>query len=242
MNLQLQDFEGPFDLLLHLVRISKMDIYTINISDIIEQYLNFINSIDKYDIDSSSEYLVLSSELIHLKSKMLVNKCDENDEEEEEYSIKDEEDLRNKLIEYEKYKNMTETFRNLEENRMDYFTKVPENLKEYVDDDNVVNTDVSINDLLNAFLEMQKRVNFAKPLNTKVTRKEFSKENTVYSLLNRGRQILKEKKTVEFTELFDILTKESVVVTFLSILDMTKRNEISLKQDKIFSTIIIESK
>ncbi len=238
MNLQLQDFEGPFDLLLHLVRISKMDIYTINISDIIEQYLNFINSIDKYDIDSSSEYLVLSSELIHLKSKMLVNKCDENDEEEEEYSIKDEEDLRNKLIEYEKYKNMTETFRNLEENRMDYFTKVPENLKEYVDDDNVVNTDVSINDLLNAFLEMQKRVNFAKPLNTKVTRKEFSIKERIAEI----RQILKEKKTVEFTELFDILTKESVVVTFLSILDMTKRNEISLKQDKIFSTIIIESK
>ena len=238
MNLQLQDFEGPFDLLLHLVRISKMDIYTINISDIIEQYLNFINSIDKYDIDSSSEYLVLSSELIHLKSKMLVNKCDENDEEEEEYSIKDEEDLRNKLIEYEKYKNMTETFRNSEENRMDYSTKVPENLKEYVDDDNVVNTDVSINDLLNAFLEMQKRVNFAKPLNTKVTRKEFSIKERIAEI----RQILKEKKTVEFTELFDILTKESVVVTFLSILDMTKRNEISLKQDKIFSTIIIESK
>ena len=238
MNLQLQDFEGPFDLLLHLVRISKMDIYTINISDIIEQYLNFINSIDKYDIDSSSEYLVLSSELIHLKSKMLVNKCDENDEEEEEYSIKDEEDLRNKLIEYEKYKNMTETFRNLEKNRMDYFTKVPENLKEYVDDDNVVNTDVSINDLLNAFLEMQKRVNFAKPLNTKVTRKEFSIKERIAEI----RHILKEKKSVEFSELFDILTKESVVVTFLSILDMTKRNEISLKQDKIFSTIIIESK
>jgi len=74
MNLQLQDFEGPFDLLLHLVRVSKMDIYTINISDIIEQYLEFINSIDKFDIDASSEYLVLSSELIHLKSKMLINK------------------------------------------------------------------------------------------------------------------------------------------------------------------------
>ena len=88
MNLQLQDFEGPFDLLLHLVRVSKMDIYTINISDIIEQYLEFINSIDKFDIDASSEYLVISSELIHLKSKMLINKQIEEDEDDEEYSIK----------------------------------------------------------------------------------------------------------------------------------------------------------
>ena len=67
MNLQLQDFEGPLDLLLHLVRQSKMDIYKVNISDIIEQYLNFINSIDKFDIDTSSEYLVMASELVHLK-------------------------------------------------------------------------------------------------------------------------------------------------------------------------------
>lgn len=238
MNLQIQDFEGPFDLLLHLVRVSKMDIYTINISDIIEQYLEFINSIDKFDIDASSEYLVLSSELIHLKSKMLINKEIEDEEDDEEYSIKSEEDLREKLIEYERYKSMTDTFRTLEENRQDYFTKIPENLNEYANDERVINSDVTVEDLINAFLDMQKRVNFKKPIITKVARKEFSVKERIVEIRN----ILKNRKRVEFSELFDILTKENLVVTFLSILDMSKNNEIYLKQDKIFSTIIIEGK
>ena len=238
MNLQLQDYEGPLDLLLHLVRQSKMDIYKVNISDIIEQYLDFINSIDKFDIDTSSEYLVMASELVHLKSRMLVSKYETEDEEETEFSITSEEDLRERLIEYEKYKNMTETFKVLEENRQDYYTKIPENLNEYRTDEKVINSDVSVEDLINAFLDMQKRINFKKPVITKVARKEFSIKERIREI----RDILKIKKSVEFSELFDILTKENLVVTFLSILDMSKNNEIYLKQDKIFSTIIIEGK
>ena len=238
MNLQIQDFEGPFDLLLHLVRVSKMDIYTINIRTIIEQYLDFINSVDKYNIDLSSEYLVVSAELIHLKSKMLVNKCDEEEDNDDEYSIKSEEDLRNKLIEYEKYKNMTETFKVLEENRLEYYTKLPENLSNYVDDEHIINSDVSLDDLLKAFLEMQKRINLEKPVTTKVTRKEYSVKTRIKEIRN----LLKIKKRIEFTELFEIVTKENIVVTFLSLLDMSKNNEILLKQDRAFSKIIIESK
>ena len=238
MNLKLEDFEGPLDLLLHLVRQSKMDIYKVNISNIIEQYLNFINSINKLDIDTSSEYLVMASELVHLKSRMLVNKYEEEDEEETEFQITSEEDLRNRLIEYEKYKNMTETFKVLEENRQDYYTKIPENLNEYASDEKIINSDVSVDDLINAFLDMQKRVNFKKPIITKVARKEFSVKERVKEI----RDILKIRKRIEFNELFEILTKENLVVTFLSILDMSKNNEINLMQDKIFSTIIIEGK
>ena len=238
MNLKLEDFEGPLDLLLHLVRQSKMDIYKVNISNIIEQYLNFINSINKLDIDTSSEYLVMASELVHLKSRMLVSKYEEEDEEETEFQITSEEDLRNRLIEYEKYKNMTETFKVLEENRQDYYTKIPENLNEYASDEKIINSDVSVDDLINAFLDMQKRVNFKKPIITKVARKEFSVKERVKEI----RDILKIRKRIEFNELFEILTKENLVVTFLSILDMSKNNEINLMQDKIFSTIIIEGK
>jgi len=238
MNLKLEDFEGPLDLLLHLVRGSKMDIYKVNISDIIEQYLNFINSIDKFDIDSSSEYLVMASELVHLKSRMLISKYDNEDEEDTEFSINSEEDLREKLIEYEKYKNMTETFKSLEENRHDYYTKLPENLNEYASDEKVINSDVSVDDLINAFLEMKKRVNFKKPVITKVARKEYSVKERIREI----RSILNEKKKIVFDELFDIITKESLIVTFLSILDMSKNNEILLKQDKTFSTITIEKK
>ncbi len=238
MNLHLEDFEGPFDLLLHLVRVSKVDIYEVNIKEVIDQYLNFISSIPEGDLDSSSEYLVMASELVHLKSKMLVKKNEEVEEEESEFNITSEEDLRDKLISYEKYKNMSDTFRVLEENRMDYYTKVPENLKEYMDEEeNVVNSEVSINDLLNAFLEMQKRVNYEKPITTKVMKKEYSVKQRIKEI----RSLLKIKKRVEFTELFEEVTKENVVVTFLSLLDMSKNKEITLKQDKIFSTILIES-
>ena len=210
MNIQLADFEGPFDLLLHLVRVSKMDIYEINIIDIIDQYLEFIEK-NKTDIDTNSE-------------------------EETEFNIKSEEDLKNKLIEYEKYKNMTETFKELSDKRADYYTKLPENLNDYVEDQKIINTDISVEELLKAFLEMQKRVNFNKPITTKIAKKEYSiKERTI-----EIRKLLKEKKILEFTELFDILTKENIVVTFLSILDMSRNREINLKQDKLFSTIVIE--
>ena len=194
MNLHLEDFEGPFDLLLHLVRVSKVDIYEVNIKEVIDQYLNFISSIPDDDLDSSSEYLVMASELVHLKSKMLVKKNEEVEEEESEFNITSEEE-------------------------------------------NVVNSEVSINDLLNAFLEMQKRVNYEKPITTKVMKKEYSVKQRIKEI----RSLLKIKKRVEFTELFEEVTKENVVVTFLSLLDMSKNKEITLKQDKIFSTILIES-
>lgn len=238
MNLKIEDFEGPLDLLLHLVRQSKMDIYKVNISNIIEQYLDFINGIDKFNIDLSSEYLVMASELVHLKSRMLISKYDNEDEEDTEFELNTEEDLRNRLIEYEKYKNMTETFKLLEENRQDYFTKVPENLGEYASDEKIINSDVSVEDLISAFLEMQKRINFKKPVMTKVTRKEYSIKERIKEIRN----ILSKKKKIEFRELFDIITKENLVVTFLSVLDMSKNNEILLSQDKIFSTIMIEMK
>lgn len=238
MNLKIEDFEGPLDLLLHLVRQSKMDIYKVNISSIIEQYLEFINSIDKFNIDLSSEYLVMASELVHLKSRMLISKYDNEDEEDTEFELNSEEDLRNRLIEYEKYKNMTETFKLLEENRQDYYTKIPENLGEYASDEKIINSDVSVEDLINAFVEMQKRINFKKPVMTKVTRKEYSIKERIKEIRN----ILSTKKKIEFIELFDIITKENLVVTFLSLLDMSKNNEILLSQDKIFSTIVIEMK
>lgn len=237
MNLQLKDFEGPLDLLLHLVRVNQMDIYEVNIREIIEQYLNFIDSIDKYNIDLSSEYLVMASELLHLKSKMLIN-SDMVDEEEDVYEINSEEDLRNKLIEYEKYKNICEDFKELENNRKEYFTKVPESLNEYVEDNKVLNSDVGIEDLLNAFLEMQKRLFYAKPVTTKITRKELSVKERIFEI----REVLNKKGKVEFSELFDFITKENIVVTFLSLLDMSKSNEIYLTQEKNFSNIYIEKK
>ena len=236
-NIMINDFEGPLDLLLHLVKTSKMDIYEVNISDIIEEYLKYINEMQDLNIDVASEYLVMAAELIHLKSKMLINLEDEEPENDDEYSISSEEDLKNRLIEYEKYKKSTDSFRKLEENRQEYLTRAPENISLYSKDIKY-NMDLSIDDLIAAFLEYRKRLDKEKPLETKITRKELS----VKDRINHIRSLLKTKKKLEFTELFESFTKEYVVVTFLSILNMSKNNEIILSQKDNFSPIMIESR
>ncbi len=238
MKLCINDFEGPLDLLLHLVKSSKMDIYEIDTTKVIEEYLEFINSLDKNDLDDASEYLVMAAELIHLKSKILINEEIEEDND-DEYSINSEEDLKNKLIEYEKYKELSDTFKKLEENRKGYYTKVPENINEYREKEHLSNDgSITINDLVNAFLELQKREQYHKPMNTRITKKEISVEKKTEYI----RSILNTKKKIEFKDLFESFDKNNVIVTFLSILNMSKNNEILLTQEKNFSSIFIERK
>ena len=235
MNLCINDFEGPLDLLLHLVKTAKMDIYEIDTKYIIDRYLEFIDSLDRNDLDNASEYLVMASELIHLKSRLLLN-LDDSSDDESEFSINSEEDLKNKLIEYEKYQNITDMFRQLEEKRSEFFTKVPENLKDFIEVDNHLEGNLDPDLLKDALVELQKRMNYQKPLNTKITRKELSvEERKIYI-----RNYLEKRKNVKFVNLFEDYNKEMVVVTFLSILDMCKNREIILNQKELFGDILIE--
>lgn len=235
-NFYVSYFEGPLDLLLHLVKESKMDIYEINIRTIIDQYLDFIHSLEEKNIDIASEYLVMASELIHLKSKLLVNRKDEESSSEDEFSITSEEDLRNKLLEYEKYKKITKDFQELEEKRGEVYTKLPESLKEYIDEKGITKGEFDIEDLFNAYKLFIERQRLAKPLNTKITKKELSVEDKIKDIRN----VLSTRKKINFIELFTEITKESIIVTFLSILEMSKNNEILLTQEDNFSPIMIE--
>lgn len=234
-NIMINDFEGPLDLLLHLVKTSKMDIYEVSMSYIIEEYLKYINTMQELNIDVASEYLVMAAELIHLKSKMLINIDDEESSDDDEYSISSEDELKERLINYEKYKNSTDSFRRLEENRKEYLTRSPENIMEYAKDQSY-SMELSLDDLISAFLEYKKRLENEKPIETKITKKELSVKDRISYIRN----ILKEKKKIEFTELFESFSKEYVVVTFLSILNMSKNNEIMLSQKDNFSPILIE--
>ena len=236
-NFRVDDFEGPLDLLLHLIKESKMDIYEVNISEIIEEYITFIHSLEEKNINIASEYLVMAAELIHLKSRKLINK-EEEQPEEDEFGITSEEDLRNKLLEYEKYKKVTKDFKELEEKRSEVFTKLPESLKEYVEDTSLAPGQVTIEDLMNAILLFQERQKLEKPLNTKVTKREITVEERTKDIRN----ILAKKKKVNFLDLFEIATKEYIIVTFLSVLEMSKNNEIVLTQDNNFSPIIVEKR
>ena len=234
----INDFEGPLDLLLHLVKSSKMDIYSISIKKLIDEYLEFIKSMDKLNIDVTSEYLTLASELIHLKSKMLVNETVEEDEEEsEEYTINSEDDLRKRLEEYEKIKNIKSVFKDLEEKRNEIYEKNPENINEYLDKieyDNVESVDL----LVSALNSLNERLKYKKPLNTKITKNELSVEKRIKDI----RKILDKSKKVNFLDLFDIVTKEYIVVTFISILDMSKNKEINIIQEDNFKPIMIEKR
>ncbi len=228
------DFEGPLDLLLHLIKKSKMEIFDIEISDITNKYLNYIQEMTDMNLDIASEYLVMAAELIELKSKKLLPKLKEEDEEEIEENP--EEELKKRLVEYKKYKESTEYFKELEEKRSNYYTKAPESLKQYSNEKLENDGTVDVFDLLDAFQKLLERQDYNKPVNTKITRKELSVKERIVKI----RDILKERNKLKFIELFDDFSKPYVVVTFLSVLEMVKNREINIKQDNNFSDIYLE--
>lgn len=233
-NVTILDFEGPLDLLLHLVKKSKMDINEIKIVPITEQYIKFIKEMEELNLNIASEYLVMASELIEMKSRHLLPIKESEEETEEE--IDAEEELKRRLLEYQKYKESTPIFKELEKKRTNYFTKIPENLSNITDIE--INNDgsVTLNDLVKAFENILARQRYSKPINTKITRKELSVRERVHKIRN----ILKEKKKVEFVELFEEFSKPYVVVTFLGILEMAKNNEILITQKGNFDKIYLE--
>ena len=233
-KLLIGDFEGPLDLLLHLIKKSKMEIFDIEISEITNQYLNYIKSMTDMNLDIASEYLVMASELIEMKSKKLLPKSEEKEEDEE---VEDPEVvLKRRLVEYQKYKESTNVFRDLEKNRSSYYTKAPESLKKYSLEKLENDGSVDVYDLLDAFQKLLERQEFSKPKNTKIARRELSVKERIVKI----RDILRVNKRVNFVELFDDFSKPYVVVTFLSVLEMVKSREINIKQDNNFSDIYIE--
>lgn len=226
-------FEGPLDLLLHLIKESKVDIWDIKIVDITDQYLSYIQSMEQLNLNIASEYLVMASELMEMKSKLLLPRHQEENDEEE---MDPREVLIQRLIEYQKYKEMTKSFKELEEVRHEFYTKAPENLKEFVEQGTVVSGDVTLDDLMKAFEKFIQRKKLEQPLATTVTKREITVEERRTSI----RKILQEKKKVDFFDLFEAITKEYIVVTFLAVLEMAKKRELTIYQENNFDHIICE--
>ncbi len=233
-EVKIDNFEGPLDLLLHLIKESKVDIWEISIADIAEEYLAYIQRMEDLNLDIASEYLVMASELIEMKSRMLLPRQEKETTEEEEEDPK--ERLIRRLVEYQKYKEVTKNFKELESLRQEFYTKAPDNLKEYVEEGVVPSSDVTLEDLMVAFQKFLNRKELEKPLQTTVTKKEITVEERRKSI----RDILSRKKRVDFFELFEVVTREYIVVTFLAILEMAKKQELLIKQESDFSEIMIE--
>lgn len=231
---KINQFEGPLDLLLHLIKESEMDIMDIEIVKLTDQYLNYINSMENLDLSTASEYLSIASELMYLKSKNLLP-AKENTEEEEEY-IETKENLINRLLEYKKYKEVTSNLKELEQERNSFYTKTPSNMKEYQTNQINLNQEITLEDLVNAFKKYLERKKYEEPLTTKVTTKEISIKERKHQIY----QILKTRKKVEFYELFEEFSKPYIVATFLSILEMAKEQELIITQNNNFDKIYCE--
>ena len=233
MEFKIHDFEGPLDLLLHLIKESKMDIMNIEIESITKQYVDFLNQQEKMNLEVSSEYLVLAAELLEIKSKMLIpnNKVEEDEVEEDPR-----EELVNRLLEYQAYKDITKLLQEKELLRRDIYTKMPESIQNYMEDVKEIHSDVTLDDLIEAFQKYYQRKLDTRPLQTKVTVKEISVSSRRYEI----KKILKSKKKISFFELFPIVTKEYIVATFLAVLEMAKNHELQIVQEEAFDDIICE--
>ena len=231
MEFTINDFSGPLDLLLHLIKEAKMDIFSIKLEIIIDEYLDFINKMKNKNLDIASSYLVMSCELLEIKSKMLLPKDEEEEEEDDP-----KERLINRLIIYEQYKNAIDDFKKLESERNTYYTKIPTSIKE-LDVEKPILDNLTIDDLTEAFKKLLERIEMEKPVNTRVTKKELSVEDEMKSIKSK----LKINKKMSFFDLFEIKTKEYIVVTFLAILEMAKKNELKIIQENIDDDIKVEA-
>ena len=234
LEFRINDFEGPLDLLLHLIKDSKMDIMNIEIEKITTQYVNYINSQEKMNLEVSSEYLVLASELLEIKSKMLLPSVKSEDCDDEENDPREE--LVNRLLEYQAYKDITKVLQEKELLRKEIYTKTPENVSNYVCEVHEIHADVTLDDLVNALKKYYQRKLESKPLKTKVTVNEIS----VSSRRSDIKSILKDKKRISFFELFPVVSKDYIVATFLAVLEMAKSRELIIKQDRAFEDIVCE--
>jgi segregation and condensation protein A len=242
-NVKIDAFEGPLDLLLHLINTLEIDIYDIPVAEITEQYLMYIHAMKEVQLDVASEYLVMAATLLAIKSRMLLPKHEEELVDDFEYG--QEEDPRNelveRLIEYKMFKEAANDLKSLEQERGLMYTKPPSDLSEYAKEVKTENMDIDISlyDMLGAFQKLLRRKKLQRPMSTKVARQEISIEKRMNEIIS----FLKESgKRKSFTDLFPENDREHIVVTFLAILELIKRNEIHVQQEDNFAEIYMTAR
>ena len=226
-------FQGPLDLLLHLIKEADIDIFDINVAEVTDQYLRYIESMETLNLNIDSEYLVMAAELIEMKSRELLPNEENDDVDEYEEDLR--ESLINRLLEYQKYKELAFEFQDMEGQRKLMYSKIPSELTSFKSEDVLLEDDISLDDLIKAFMQFQKRKNWEKPLDTVVTRKEYSVSKRCHDIIKK----LNKSKKLKFEDLFDIKNRSYVVVTFLAILDLAKKGRLKIKQDRNLDEIML---
>lgn len=240
IELKLDTFEGPLDLLLHLIERSEIDLYDISIAEVTQQYMDALAQMQQLELEIASEFLVMASTLLAMKSKMLLPKPEpdvfqpmfEMDVEE----IDPRQELIMRLVEYKRFKLLAETLKEREKERAKVFSRLPADLQAYLPEEepNPVKN-VSIYDLVEAFQSVLKKAKSVDPV-SRVHRDEMSVGERIEWL----RDQLKQKTHVLFSHLFlSMPTREAIVITFLALLELMKKREIVCEQNRLFADIVI---
>lgn len=232
--IKIENFEGPLDLLCHLIDKNKMNIYDIKISEIADQYIEYINQMEELNLEITSEFLIMASTLLYIKSKgLLPNQAEAEEELTEEQLIE-------RIIEYKKYKEITTKFK---ENYIEFskrFFKIPENIqlpKQKLE----VEYDTKI--LPEIYKTIIKRNN--EKINQNAKNIERIAISETYTVANKVKEMFKElikKPKFVFNKLYSIskCNKQEVVTAFTGLLELSRRNKVITVQEKLFGDITVE--
>ncbi len=244
LEFKLQVFEGPLDLLLHLINKNKVSIYDIPIVEITSQYMDYLRQMQEADLNIMSEFMFMAATLLDIKSKMLLPAQETEDEEEEDPRA----ELVQQLLEYKLYKCMAYNLKDRQMDASKIFYKeatIPEEVEKYqapIDTSELMN-DLTLNQLNDIFKSVIKRQkNRIDPVRSKfgsIKKEEISLEDKMVYL----QEYAASHKHFSFRQMLEKShSKLEVIVTFLAILEMMKAGNIIISQEEIFGDIEIESK
>ncbi|MCR5054494.1 MAG: segregation/condensation protein A [Lachnospiraceae bacterium] len=244
LKVKLDAFEGPLDLLLHLIDKNKMNIFDIPIVEITAQYMEYIEEAKRQDLNIMSEFLVMAATLLSIKSKMLLP----IEEQEEEETDDPRAELVEQLLQYKMYKCISYELRDKQVDACHVFYKecsLPDEVLQYEQpvDLNELMSDVTLNKLSAIFNSVMKRQeNRVDPIRSKfgtIVREEVSMEEKLQYIADYARL----HKRFSFRQLLEAqCSKVQIIVTFLSILELMKDGTIFISQEDTFGDIVIESK
>ncbi len=235
----LENFEGPFDLLFHLIEKSKVDIYDISIAEITNQYIDYIKKMEELDLEITSEFLIMSATLLEIKSKTLLPKEEDEGVQLEMDEVDPREQLINKLLEYKKYKDVAQKFKLNEEKQKNVYYKHKEEIDQFIDTEEPVLEGIQLQDLIKAFDKVLIKANKKTTINNirEIQREEIS----IDDCMNQISKTIEKQNTTQFHQLFsNEITKTKIVVLFLALLELIKLKKVIIKQENNFDSIIIK--
>jgi segregation and condensation protein A len=240
-SVRIDAFEGPLDLLLHLINRYEIDIYDIPVAQITEQYMDFIHTMQELQLDVASEYLLMAATLIEIKSKMLLPKHEEElfgQQLELDMEVDPRDELVRRLIEYRKYKEAAKSLKDKESERSLIYTKEPSDLSSFEPSYEPVNpvSNITIYDMVNAFQRILNKAREKKPIKTTIERQEIPIERRMAEI---EEMLIDNSGKSFFYELFPQLTRSHIVVTFLALLELMKVQKVKCIQEDNFSDFSI---